>query len=273
MKGGPAIIISILLGLLAWVFVYLYLDAREGELLQLSDMKPVVVASTDLLPGVAIEEAMLTETQVPQKFLQPGAIASMKDVVGQIPAVPIPQGGQVTGTSMTGVGRGLATKVPRGKRAMSVAVTDVSGVSGLIRPANYVDVLGIITTGSGLGATDQRAMVVTLLQNVMVLAVGEDIGEVKPEKAPSNEQEALDILAARQRQGVSSVTLALSPQEAQDLALAQQVGDITFTLRSYLERDTRVDMGRSTVPALLGSDEKIVPRRSPSWREFRGGTQ
>jgi pilus assembly protein CpaB len=249
------------------------LDTREGELLQLSELKPVVVASTDLLPGVAIEETMVAETQVPQKFLQPGAIATLRDVVGQIPAVPIPKGAQVTGTSMTGVGRGLATKIPRGKRAISIAVTEVSGVSGLIRPNNYVDIMGIITTGSGLGAPDQRAMVVTLLQNVMVLAVGQDIGEVKPEARPASEQEALDILAARQREGVNSVTLAVSPQEAQDLALAQQIGDVSFTLRSYLERDTRVELGRSTVPALLGSDEKVVPRRMPSWREFRGGAQ
>lgn len=270
MKGRAAVIISVLLGLMAWIFVWAYLSTREGELLQLSDMKPVVVAAQDLLPGVAIEETMVAQSQVPQKFLQPAAFAAVKDVVGQIPAVPIPKEAQVTGTAMTGVGRGLATKIPRGRRALSIAVNEVTGVSGLVRPNNYVDVLVTFKTGSGLGAPDQRSTALTLLQNVLVLAVGEDIGEVKPEERPRAEREALDILSARQREQLRAVTLALTPQEAQELTLAQEIGDITLALRSYLERDTRVELGRASIGGLLGSDEKVIPRRAPSWREYRG---
>ena len=48
-------------GFLAWVFVWLYLNTKEDELLQLSDMRPVVVAATDILPGTAIEENMIAE--------------------------------------------------------------------------------------------------------------------------------------------------------------------------------------------------------------------
>ena len=55
MKGKPAIIISVLFGILAWVFVWLYLSTRERELLQIADQRPVVVAATDILPGTAIE--------------------------------------------------------------------------------------------------------------------------------------------------------------------------------------------------------------------------
>ncbi len=124
MKGKPAIIISLLFGLLAWVFVWLYLTTRERELLEIADQRPVVVAATDILPGTAIEENMIAETQVPLKFLQPGAFSSIRDAVGQVPAVPIQEGGQITGTSMTGVGRSLSTKIPRGRRAVSLAVTE-----------------------------------------------------------------------------------------------------------------------------------------------------
>ena len=270
MKGRPAIIVSILFGILAWVFVWLYLSTRESELLQLSDMRPVVVAAQDILPGRAIEETMVVQTQVPQKFLQPGALAAVRDVVGQIPAVPIPQGAQLTGTAMTGVGRGLATKIPRGRRALSLAVTDVTGVSSLVRPNNYVDVLAVLKTGSGLGAPDQSTTVTTLLQNVLVLAVGQDIGEVKAEERPKEEQEAMEILAGRQRERVSTVTLAVTAQEAQQLALAQDVGELTLTLRSYLERDTQVDLERSTAASVFNIETKIVPRRVPSWQEIRG---
>ena len=52
-----------------------------------------MVAATDILPGTAIEENMIAETQVPLKFLQPGAFSSFRDAVGQVPAVPIQEGG------------------------------------------------------------------------------------------------------------------------------------------------------------------------------------
>jgi pilus assembly protein CpaB len=214
---------------------------------------------------------MLTETEVPQVFLQPGAFASIRDVVGQIPAIPIPTGGQVTGTSLTGVGQGLATKVPRGKRAVSVAVTDVSGVSGLIRPNNFVDILAIVKAEGSPGSSGQSTFVVSVFQNVLVLAVGDDIGNVQATDLSPSDQEALDMMTNRQSERVRSVTVALAPQQVQDLILAQEVGDLTLSLRSYLEKDVSVDLARSTAANVLGV-ERVVPRQQPSWMEIRGDT-
>ena len=269
MKGKPAIIISVLFGILAWVFVWMYLTTRERELLQISDMRPVVVAATDILPGVAIEENMITQTQVPQKFLQPSAFGSARDVVGQIPAVPIQQGSQVLGTSMTGVERALWTKIPRGQRAVSIAVTDVTGISSLIRPNNYVDVLATVKLGSGLGASDQRTFVVTLFQNVLVLAVGRDIGEVRTR--PASDQDTLEAFAQSERESFGTVTLALTPVQVQDLVLAQDIGDVTLSLRSFREGDAPIELERSNASGVFGvEDQLIVPRRAPSWQEIRG---
>jgi pilus assembly protein CpaB len=269
MKGTPAIIISVLFGVLAWVFVWLYLNTKESELLQISDMRPVVVAATDILPGTAIEENMIVETQVPQKFLQPSAFSTTRDVVGQIPAVPIQEGSQLTGTSMTGVGRSLATKIPRGRRAVSMAVTDVTGVSSLIRPNNYVDVLATVKLGSGLGASDQRTFVTTILENVLVLAVGDDLGEVTLQG-----DETMEFLERQQRQKFSTVTLALDPQHVQDLVLAQDIGDLSLVLRSFREGEDAAELARSNATGVFGVDEsQIVPRRAPSWQEIRGSVR
>lgn len=270
MKGTPAIIISVLFGFLAWVFVWLYLNTKEDELLQLSDMRPVVVAATDILPGTAIEENMIAETQVPQKFLQPSAFSTARDVVGQIPAVPIQEGSQLTGTSMTGVGRSLATKIPRGRRAVSMAVTDVTGVSSLIRPNNYVDVLATVKLGSGLGASDQRTFVTTILENVLVLAVGDDLGEVRTLRG----DQTMEFLEQQQRQKFSTVTLALNPQHVQDLVLAQDIGDLSLVLRSFREGEEAAELARSNATGVFGVDEsQIVPRRAPSWQEIRGSVR
>jgi pilus assembly protein CpaB len=204
--------------------------------------------------------------------MQPSAFTSMRDAVGQIPAVPIQEGSQVLGTAMTGVGRSLATKIPRGRRAVSLAVTDVTGVSSLIRPNNYVDILATVKLGSGLGASDQRTFVVTILQNVLVLAVGNDMGEVV-QRAPGDAESLAAIAAQQQSQRFSTVTLALSPQEAQDLVLAQDVGDVSLSLRSFREGEESVGVERSNSERVFGVEgTQLVPRRAPSWQEIRGGS-
>ena len=270
MKGKPAIIISVLFGILAWVFVWLYLSTRETELLQIADERDVVVAATDILPGTAIEDNMVVATKVPLKFLQPGAFSSISDAVGQVPAVPIQEGSQITGTSMTGVGRTLSTKIPRGRRAVSVAVTDVTGVSSLIRPSNYVDVLATLKLGTAPGSADQRTFVMTVFENVLVLAVGQDIGEVTQRSA---DDDGLSALSGNQAQTFNTVTLALSPREVQDLILAQDVGDVSLSLRSFREGEQPVDLGRSVPSGVFGVDDSAIqPRRAPSWQEIRGSS-
>lgn len=268
MKGTPAIILSVLFGILAWIFVWLYLSTRERELLQIADLQTVVVAAADILPGTAIEENMIAETEVPQKFMQPSTFTSSRDVVGQIPAVPIQEGSQVLGTSMTGVGRSLATKIPRGRRAVSIAVSDVTGVAGLVRPNNYVDVFAIMKLGSSPGASDQRTFVTTLFQNVLVLAVGTDTGDFP---MAGQDSDGGPLAGARRQQGFSNVTLALTPEQAQDLVLVQDIGDLSLALRSFREGEQPVDLARSNASAVFGIDEsQIVPRRAPSWQEIRG---
>jgi pilus assembly protein CpaB len=267
MKGKPAIIISILFGILGFVFVHLYLRSREAELLQIADERTVVVAVADILPGTAIEENMVIETEVPLKFVQPSAFTSVREAVGQIAAIPIQRDSQVLGTAMTGVGRNLATKIPRGMRAVSIAVTDVTGVSSLVAANNYVDVLATVKLGSGLGSTNQRTFVTTLFQNVLVLAVGSDLGEVRS----SGNQDALEALAQQEREKFSTVTLALTPQQAQDLILAQDIGDVTLALRSFREGTEAAILPRTNAAAVFGVPEgEVVPRRTPSWQEIRG---
>lgn len=270
MKGTPAIIISLLFGVLAWVFVWLYNSSREAELLQLAEPKPVVLAATDILAGTAIEENMIVESTVPQKFAQPTAISSIREAVGQITAIPIAQGSQIQGSALTGLGRNLATKIPRGMRGVAVAVTDVTGVAGLVSANNTVDVIATVKLGSAPGASNQRTFVTTLFQNVLVLAVGSDLGEVRT--TAGTDQDALAAIAQQEQQRFTTVTLALTPQQVQDLVLAQDVGDVTLSLRSFREGEQPIDLSRSTPGAVFGIDDgSIVPRRAPSWQEIRGG--
>jgi pilus assembly protein CpaB len=172
---------------------------------------------------------------------------------------------------MTGVGRSLATKIPRGHRAVSIAVSDVTSVNNLIRPSNYVDVLTILKLGSSVGSSDQKTQVMTLFQNVLVLAVGNDIGEVQP---AAGDGEGMGMFASQERASFSTVTVALTPEQVQALVLVQDVGSLTLSLRSFREGDEPVPLDRANPITVLGiEDQALVKRRAPSWQEIRGSTR
>ena len=109
---------------------------------------------------------------------------------------------------------------PDGKRAAAVRINDVSGVAGFIQPNDTVDVL--ITRQVG---NNDRLQQVTdvLLQNIRVIAMDQDAqgADGKPDIA-------------------KTATLELDPIEAQKLALAQQVGQISLVLRKPGEEQNTV---------------------------------
>ena len=108
-----------------------------------------------------------------------------------------------------------------------------------------------------------------MFQNVLVLAVGDDIGEVRPGPA-----DAEDMFAQRERERFGTVTVALAPEEVQALVLAQDIGDLTLTLRSFREGETPLELERSNASGVFGvEDQQLVPRRVPSWQEIRGGAR
>jgi pilus assembly protein CpaB len=110
---------------------------------------------------------------------------------------------------------GVASTIDRGYRAVSVQVTDVSGVAGLIQPGSHVDVL-FTRPGSMAEATTS-----TILQNVKVLSTGRTVavGQTIDPKAPKS----------------PTVTLVLLPDDAQKLELAKSEGRIGLSLRNPLD--------------------------------------
>jgi Flp pilus assembly protein CpaB len=127
--------------------------------------------------------------------------------------------------------------------------------------------MATVKLGSGLGSANQKTFVTTLFQNVLVLAVGSDLGEVR---TTGSNQDAMQMLAQQERERFSTVTLALSPEQAQSLVLAQDIGDVTLALRSFREGDEPKPLDRTNAAAVFGvADGEVVPRRTPSWQEIR----
>lgn len=291
MKIKPRVLMSLLLAVIAMILVYVYINTEELVLLESKNKKDVVIATEDILLNTPIEESQVKIGQVPQKWVQPGALSKLKDVVGQVASVPILKDEQVRGTQLRSYGRGtgLAYKVPRGKRAVTIAVSDVTGVANLIQPGNYVDIVGLFKFGRfAAGAQvnplsippDQQTQAMTLFQNVPVVATGRDTGEAIDLTGTQREKEKQRLEAVGQGGPIGkgeaadlyrSITVALTPESTQDLILAQNMGELTVVLRSYLERDTVVELKNSSAFSVLKVDLPLVPRHGPAWREIRGG--
>ncbi|MCR4427582.1 MAG: Flp pilus assembly protein CpaB, partial [Firmicutes bacterium] len=121
----------------------------------------------------------------------------------------------------------LAYAVPVGKRAVSVQVDDVSGVSGMLRPGDRVDVLGTFDVPGGAGQPFSGTTI--FLQNIEVLAVGQSLSDAAPAEGGG----------AGGKYG--TVTLAVTPADARPLTLVSERARIRLALRSP------VDEGRAVV--------------------------
>jgi pilus assembly protein CpaB len=236
-----------------------------------------------------LDERLMQRIQVPAKYLQPKALSDVAAARGRVLSVPVPSGAQILGTYLTDLGEtALSYEVPRGRRAITIAVSDVTGVGGLVRPGNFVDVLGTFEYGRPTGYqngrvtyADERTETMTMMQNVQVVAVEREHARERPtartqaEALTLGQQEAAieEEAAAREAErtrSISNVTVIVAPQQVQELVLAQQVGTLTLSLRSNLDAGQVVDLGRLDPLGLLKVQVPVKPRPTPSWREIRG---
>jgi pilus assembly protein CpaB len=282
MRSRAAVVLSVVMGILAVLMMAVYITSRESRLLELAAMKDVLVATTDILANTVVDEQMVQRIQVPAKYLQPKAVVDVREVVGRVAAVPVPRGAQMLGTYLEDSGRtALAYEVPRGRRAVTIAVSDVTGVGGLVRPANFVDIVGTFEFGRAAGQqggrtsyTDERTETRTLMQNVLVIAVGQEYRGSRPE-AQSGDQmrsaaqppQAESQVRSRE---VRNVTVLVDPQQVQELVLAQQIGTLTLSLRSNLDTGQNAELQTLDPLGLLHVQIPIKTRQTPVWREIRG---
>jgi pilus assembly protein CpaB len=169
-----------------------------------------------------------------------GAAHDPAALVGSTARVTIERNTPVVAGLLVPAGQGvLAARIAPGRRGMSVRVDDVTGVSGFIMPGSRVDVL---VAGSPDGAQIQRSKIV--LQNVEVLAIGRNVeqGDGRPIDAPT-------------------VTLLVSPSEAETLALAARYEPVRLALRGYQDESVVATPGMSA-PALFGAARAAAEPRA-----------
>ena len=197
--------------LLTWFYYSNAVAPKQEKTLRM------VVALRDMPVGTLLRKGDLRLIDYPEKNVPKGSlfqIANAENRVLMMPVYtnqPVLQGMISDPTTMEGV----SSTIERGYRAVSVQITDVSGVAGLIQPGSHVDV---IFTRPG---TMAEATTSTILQNVKVISTGRTvaIGQTVDPRAPKS----------------PTVTLVLLPEDAQKLELAKSQGKVSLSLRNPLD--------------------------------------
>ena len=276
MKNLRGLLLSLLVALVATFAQCRYVASREQSLLYDSEPLRTLVANKNIPAHVRLDETMVDVVEVPRKWQQPRALTATDEVIGQIASVPIFAGEQVVKTKLvTADDAGLAFYVPKGSRALALAVDVFNAVGGHLKAGNHIDVLGSFDFGTGEKA-DLRT--VTVLQDVQVLSVVDDMGTItarqvralpaegeapSPDDAPPPPSETLSSQA--------TITVAVTPEQAERLTMAQELGHLTFVLRSLWESEGAVELAPATVQSTLGIPEQVRYRSRPQYRLIEGG--
>jgi pilus assembly protein CpaB len=206
----------------------------------------VLVAQADIGLGQMVAAGAFRWQAWPQDALGPGYILKSQrpnadsELDGQVVRVPMLQNEPVTENKLIKPGSGgvLAAILPGGMRAISTKISEDTGVGRLILPNDRVDVILIRRLRSRVGGEEHVSD--TLFQNVRVLAIGQIIDQRDPNK--------------KSVEG-NTATLELTPHQAELLALAKSMGEISLSLRSIADlradaaalssKDLRADRGNA----------------------------
>ncbi len=245
--GRRVLLLALLLGAITALFTVLWLGAQErgasgGDAARAAPLANVVVAREPIAAGTRIQATMLEVKRLPVSAVGDTAIDRSELATGKIARLPLEAGEQVLASRLVGaaveVGSGLAFSVPAGMRAISIPLTEVAGAGGLVVPGDRVDVL-LATTLRMLRPPEQRVpndpnaeqpAVVTVLQNALVLAVGQ---QHTPPAIDGRDAATLRASTAEAQPGAGSATLAVTPEQAQQIFLAASQGRLGLALRSF----------------------------------------
>ena len=239
-----ALAAAVAFGLIAAVSVSRYLTSAQAYTKNLTN---VVVAKVEIPMGSRIVPEQLAVVQFPKTVAPDGTFPVIDDrLIGRVATVRIAVKDPVTESRLAPVGAagGLPSLIPDGYRAMTVKVDDVVGVSGFIQPGTLVDI--VVTIIPSESARQREKVSKIVLQNIKVLASGQNIDK------PKNEKET---------ERVKAVTLQVTPEQAEKLALAGNEGRLQLVMRNAVDQGDEVTPGANKTTLLAG--ERALPIPEP----------
>jgi len=220
-------LIAIVAGCGAAVLAGHHVNARiasaEAGLAQRHAERPVIVAAAGLPAGHLLRHEDLAIRQMPARFVPSSARGPQAagEFVGRVTLHALAPGDAVVPAALQpDAWPRLASLVGVNRRAITLAVDEINGFSGMLAPGNVIDL--VYTPDEG-GAAARGALVRPLLEGVTVIATGR-----------STREAAAGDGAGDAGGDYATVTLDLTPFDAQRLVLAQRTGEVTVLLRGVV---------------------------------------
>lgn len=241
---------AIFFGLLAIIAANKFISTKVNEDIARTQTK-VVIAARDITLGTQIGEQDIALVNYPRELFPEGAMARKDEVIGRVAYMDISSKTPILNKQLAGIGAqpGLPGVTAPGLRSVSVRVDEASGVAGFVAPGTYVDVIAIMQPQ--LDGAKQVSKVI--MQKVKVLASGQQ------NQTKSDGKAAL----------VNTVTLEVTPPQAEKLKLAEAEGRIQLSIRNATDQIMEKTPGATRRDVL--NDIALENRAREGTRDFGGG--
>lgn len=217
----------------AAAFYMLALTSKERSLSGQYETSRVLVARTDIPERTLMKEGLVEVVEIPRRWMAQDAVevrvpTDVRMIANSVNRVRIPKGNQISQSALMPLSpdSGLALRVPPGYRAAMLPLE--TGLKSMVKPGDRVDVL--VTFDAIMPDGRREKATATILQNILVLSVGRDLGAgMTSDRLKLAERADEKDAAFSEKAGIS---LAVNPLELQYLTLAIQQGSTSIGLRS-----------------------------------------
>ncbi len=234
------LILSLALGTAAVLMVRNYVTGEKRSMQRGLEPVRVVVARQNIPSNEPLTVGMVASRPVPRKFVHANAIypEEVDLLMNRELLYPVRAGDPILWMDFKGGERyrGFSSMIKEGERALSLQMKNTSILAGLLQPGDHIDIIGTFKP-EAIGSRKEGDTTLTLLQNVVVLAVG---------KLTSTRSGAGRVGSTS---GV--VTVLVTPEEAELLIFAQRSGDLQNILRNPGDIETFDNLPRITFADIL----------------------
>ena len=220
-------------GTIAAIGINQVLANRSQQTMVNGPTESIYVALTDVDMGAQLNTQNVKVEPWPRDKIPAGAITKLEDLDGLRVRTRVFAGEPILAAkllSRNANGSSASEMIPSGYRVVAVKVDDVSSTSSLIKPGDRVDVLVHLRASPNTGVHETATR--TLLQNISVFAVNEVFQ--RPNEIDTG------AIAAR------TVSMLVTPEQAELVTLATELGTIRLVLRSIEDEDVAVTRGATT---------------------------
>ncbi len=231
-KVNPIIImggVAIVLGLAAAIGVGQYLTNEQSKNNDLVAKRSIIIATRDLTPGSKLTTDDIASKEVSAESIPPNAPSNLNVLINRELKSPVFKDEIITELKLIPftAGSGIPSVLPPGTRAITLRINDIIGVGGHLKPGDFVDILSVYKAD---GETQSKA----IFENVRVLAIGSMT--IIPQPPTSSGAPAVQEVS-------TTVTVVVSPEDAEKLFLASNSGQFQFSLRPYGDNVTVASAG------------------------------